>query len=257
MSLTDIQLYANNAKSVLQLAIGSSDTAFSVQAGQGARFPAISSSREFFLVTLESAGVVEIVKVTGRVNDSFVAVRGQEGTSASSFPAGAQVQMRVTRDTLSSFARLTDRLGDILTLDDLPAVSEASGNSYLSQKTDDSGNPIVVVKSLDRWRFPTHSSVHLTGVAQASTTTSISNPSFAGLDVAEGRFILNFTSGALAGQTRYITGISGDALTWDTPFSVAPAVGIGFELLVSNSYVLSLTAGFEDESIINAIIFGS
>lgn len=257
MSSTDIQLYGNNAKSTLLLAIGPTDTVFSVASGHGSRFPTIGASNQYFLVTLESAGTIEVCKVTARVGDMLTVTRSQEGTSATSFPMGSQVQMRVTKDTLAQMARLTDRLGDLSTVDALPTVAQATGNSFLCAVTDDAGNPIIATKAADRWRFPTHSNVAITTTITSSSTVYVGAAAFAGLPVATGRYIVNFLTGALAGQSRLITAGSGNLLFWTTPTSAAPAVGVQVEILVSNSYQISLLASVSDESIINAIIFGS
>lgn len=257
MSSTDIQLYANNAKSTLLLAIGPTDAVFSVVSGQGGRFPTLTASNQFFLVTLESAGLIEVCKVTSKIGDSFTVSRGQEGTNPNSFPIGTQVQMRVTKDTLGRMARLTDRLGDLDSIDSLPAISTATGNSFLCLSSDDSGNPIIATKGSDRWRFPTHSTVAVATTVTASTTTSIDSPSFNSLPVASGRYILNFLTGPFVGQSRLITTGTSNTITWNLPTSSPPDVGTQIELLVSNGYQISLLSSLSDESIINAIIFGS
>lgn len=257
MSSTDIQLYGNNAKSTLLLAIGPTDTVFSVVSGQGSRFPTIASANEFFLITFESAGLIEVCKVISKIGDSFTVERSQEGTTANSFPIGAQVQMRVTKDTLARMARLTDRLGDIDTVDNLPSVSTATGNSFLCASADDGGNPIIATKGVDRWRFPTHSVVAVATVTSGATTTSVISPDFNSLPVATGRHILNFITGPFAGQSRLITSIVGTTINWNKPTDSAAVNGTQVEVLVSNAYQISLLSALSDESIINAIIFGS
>ncbi len=257
MSSTDIQLYANNAKSALLLAIGTTDTNFSVTAGQGSKFPQITDPKQFFLVTLESASIVEVCKVITVIGDSFTVVRAQEGTSATAFPGGAVVQMRVTRDTLARFARLTDRLGDISTVDQLPLITSATGNSFICQSYDDAGNPIIAVKAADRWRYPTHSVVVVNSTVVSSTTSSITAPALLSLPVATGRHIINFLTGSLAGTSRLATGISGTTVSWATAYATPPEAGTQFEILVSNAYQISLLSALSDDSIINAIIFGS
>jgi hypothetical protein len=256
MSSTDIQLYGNNAKSTLLLAIATTDTVFSVAAGDGAKFPVIGNSQQYFLVTLESAGIIEICKVTGRVGDSLTVVRGQEGTVATAFPIGCLVQMRVTATTMSQLARLTDRLCDVATVDLIPSISAATGNSYLCAQFDDAGNPILAVKGTDRWRYPTHSTVAIFTTVTSSTTTSITSTALASLPVATGRYIINFLTGALAGQNRLITSISTNTISWALATTAAPVAGTQFELCVSNAYQLSLLSSLSDESIINALVFG-
>lgn len=257
MSSTDIRLYANNAKSTLLRSVDQASSTIPLAIGEGARFPSITSSNQYFLVTLESAGEYEICRVTGKSGDELTVLRGQEGSIAKSFPLGALVQMRVTKGILQDFARLTDRLGDVESVDDIPKVSEAVGNSFLCASTDDAGNPIIATKADSGWRFPTHSNIALSGGVESATTTSVTLGAFQGLPVIPGRYLLSFTSGTYSGVPKYITGISGSTISWETPLPSAPEVGTGFDLLVSNSYQLSLLSSLTDESIINAIIFGS
>jgi F420-0:gamma-glutamyl ligase-like protein len=99
--------------------------------------------------------------------------------------------------------------------------------------------------------------VGVSGVIDSATTTTVTSSLFTSLPVASGRYIINFLSGALAGQTRLITSISGTTLSWATPFTAAPAVGVQFELLVSNAYQISLLGSLSDDSIINALVFGA
>lgn len=90
--------FKNNANSTLASGIGSGDTILDVATGEGADFPALSGS-EFFMCTLEGAGLTEIVKVTARATDQFTIVRAQEGTTAQVFGAGATVEQRNTADS--------------------------------------------------------------------------------------------------------------------------------------------------------------
>ena len=257
MSLTDTRLYENNAKSTLLVGLELSSLVITLQQGGGGRFPAISSDDQYFLVTLENAGEYEVCKVTSRSGDSLTVERAQEGTVARVFPRGTLVQMRVTKGILEGFARLTDRLADIDSLDLIPKVSEAKGNSFLTKTVDESGNPIIATKANDRWRFPTHSIVAMTSVITGGTSTSITAVGLNALDVQPGRFIVNFLSGPAAGIPRLITSRVDTTISWDTTLSPVPQSGDGFELLVSNSYQISLVNNAIDESIINAIIFGT
>lgn len=257
MSLTDTRLYANNAKSTLLRSIDASTTLIPLSNGEGVRFPNLTDSSQYFLITLEGAGEYEICKVTHRTLNELTVERAQEGTTARAFPLGTLVQMRVTKGILQDFARLTDRLGDLPSVDGIPAAATAKGNSYLCESPDDQGNPIIAVKAVDRWRFPTHSTVSVSGASTSATVTSLTSPLFSGLEVVPGRYLLNFTSGAYAGIPRYVTGITGSTISWSTPLAEAPAAGTGFELLVSNSYQSSQVSSVLDDSIINAIIFGS
>lgn len=93
-------LYTNNAYSTLAGAINSSVTTLTVATGEGARFPAISSSTDFFYVTVFNVSVSEIVKVTARSTDTLTIVRAQDGTTAQSFSSGDSVQLKVNKAML-------------------------------------------------------------------------------------------------------------------------------------------------------------
>lgn len=63
--------FTNFAYSQLAVGLSTSDTALSVTGTHGARFPTLTPG-EFFYATLENeVGQREIVKVTGRVADTF------------------------------------------------------------------------------------------------------------------------------------------------------------------------------------------
>ena len=101
------QLYTNNAYGSLASPITNSSTTIALVSGNGARFPSISGG-DFFLATLigldsnGSENSWEIVKVTARSNDTLTVVRGQEGTTASIWSAGARIELRTTAATMSS-----------------------------------------------------------------------------------------------------------------------------------------------------------
>lgn len=86
----------NNAFSTLASSITASNTGIVVAAGEGARFPTLTSG-DYFYATLESTGgTTEIVKVTARSSDTMTIVRAQENTSAQSFLTGSRIELRVT-----------------------------------------------------------------------------------------------------------------------------------------------------------------
>lgn len=93
-------LYSNNAYSSLTGAINSSATSITVASGEGARFPAISTSGDYFYLTLIGSSVSEIVKVTARSTDTMTIVRAQDGTTAQSFSIGDSVQLKVNKGML-------------------------------------------------------------------------------------------------------------------------------------------------------------
>lgn len=106
--LTEVQLFSNNAISLLTAPISETSTSLTVMAGYGALFPN-PGPNEFFLITLEDQGatVREIIKVTGRVDDTLffnLADRGQEGTPILAWPSApgneTLVDHRVTAETM-------------------------------------------------------------------------------------------------------------------------------------------------------------
>jgi len=95
----------NNATSTLASSIAAGDTAFSVKAGDGAKFPVLGAGDWFPATLVKASGVLEIVKVTARNTDVFTVVRGQEGTLAQSFNVGEIVQLRMTKAAFAEFVQ--------------------------------------------------------------------------------------------------------------------------------------------------------
>ena len=95
-------LYTNNASSKLSASITNTATSFSVTAGTGSLFPSISGSDYFYVTLMDSAGNLEIVKVTARSTDTFTVVRGQDGTTARAFSVNDIVELRITKAMLDS-----------------------------------------------------------------------------------------------------------------------------------------------------------
>lgn len=85
-------LAANNAYSTLSGSISASDTTISVAPGTASLFPVPVPGTSYFLLTLKIAAsptIYEIVQVTAVTGDDLTIVRGQEGTSAIAWSAGA------------------------------------------------------------------------------------------------------------------------------------------------------------------------
>jgi len=93
---------ANNAVSRLAAALGASDTALSVQPGDGAKFPALSSGDTFPLTLVKADGSLEIVTCTDKTTDVFTITRGQENTTPIAFSTGDRVELRLTAATLDA-----------------------------------------------------------------------------------------------------------------------------------------------------------
>jgi hypothetical protein len=95
-----MQLFTNNASSVLATGISAAATSLVVSAGTGARFPNPSGGDYFLLTLFQMSGSTEvnheIVKCTSRTTDTLVIARAQEGTTARAFNAADPVSLRAT-----------------------------------------------------------------------------------------------------------------------------------------------------------------
>jgi hypothetical protein len=104
--MAGLNLFTNNAATTLASSINNSVTSLSVAAGTGTLFPTLTGSEYFFCTLANTAGTVEIVKVTARSTDTFTIVRGQDGTAAVSWSSGDKVELRLTRIDLLNFPQL-------------------------------------------------------------------------------------------------------------------------------------------------------
>lgn len=89
--------FANNASSTLMQSITAGQT--NIQVVNPVPFPTVTSP-DWFYATISAGGVSEIIKVTNTNIQTFTCVRGADGTIAQSFPAGASVELRMTRASL-------------------------------------------------------------------------------------------------------------------------------------------------------------
>jgi hypothetical protein len=109
-----MQLFANNATSVLASSITNVATSLTLNTGDGSKFPSPTGS-DFFLTTLigrDTNGVEnawEIVKVTARAGDVLTIVRGQESTTAAAWGAGTPAQARATATTMSALENSSNK----------------------------------------------------------------------------------------------------------------------------------------------------
>ncbi|MCE5252895.1 MAG: tail fiber protein, partial [Actinomycetia bacterium] len=105
----------NNATGLLASNINSSVTTLSLASSAGSLFPSLEVGEWCPVVVVDGSGNREIMRCTGRSGDVLTVVRGQEGTSARSFNAGARVDARVTAAAYAEFA-LADEVSDALDL---------------------------------------------------------------------------------------------------------------------------------------------
>lgn len=258
MAIQLTQLYTNNAVSTLSSVLGPSDTTIHLTSGSTFRTP---GANEFYAVTLDSGTAIEVVYVFGlSVNDLTGCLRAQEGTIAQTFQPGTKVESRVTRGTLEGFSRYVDRLFNIDTVDSLDTPANSTGNSFISDKPDESGNPVVVVKAntTGLWKFPDFPIIALNGAAGTGSTTT--NMVFSGGNVKipavlTGQFIIQFTSGVNKGLVRFVTGVLSGGITWATALPAAPSLGDTFEIYQSTSSLFTNLINGSDDGLIYAILF--
>ena len=98
----------NNAFGTLLAGISSSATTITLDSGQGAKFPTLSSGDFFFATLIDTSNNLEIVKITARSTDSLTAVRAQDNTSARAFSAGDRIELR---PTAALFESIRDGIG--------------------------------------------------------------------------------------------------------------------------------------------------
>jgi len=107
--------WANNAATILAVAISSTATSLNVAAGTGAIFPSPASGQYFKLTLNPASGSTpapEIMHVTAVSTDTFTVVRAQEGTTAQAWGVGSIVQNLITAGTMNSLAQMVEYAGN-------------------------------------------------------------------------------------------------------------------------------------------------
>ena len=117
-----MQLLVNNASALLVGAISAGATSLTVESARADLFPVATTTNwltplNWFKATIEDvSGNVEIVFVGVRTAASGIMstlLRGQEGTTARSFPAGSVVELRPTAGDLQAGANAVVRTGGV------------------------------------------------------------------------------------------------------------------------------------------------
>lgn len=255
MALTK-QLFANNAKTTLSVAIAPADT--TIQVVDASKFPTITTG-QFFLLTIDNGSTIEVLKVTGASGNSFTAVRAQEGTIASSFSTGSKVENRLTANTIGSFLTTDSRFHEVASLDVLTSPITSNSNSYITHSLDDAGNPIMAIRLSDNlWRLTTHMRTAFSGAVGTGGSTSIvaTNPVTGVQSLAAGVYVLQFTTGGNAGVCRLVTSVSVSTVSWVTALPLAAIAGDQFEIYKSTSAVMSALEALSSSGIIYSILLG-
>lgn len=113
------ELFTNNAESTLASGISDTDTSASVGSGHGARWPTLGVA-DWCYSTITDGTNVEVVLVTARSTDTLTIVRGQQGTTAQTWSAGATIRHALTRDSLLGWSSLV-----------VPAIGGVVSGDYL------------------------------------------------------------------------------------------------------------------------------
>ncbi len=97
-------VYSNNASTSLSSGITNSETSITV--GSVAGLPSLSAGDYYFATLANVTNTkIEIIKVTAAAGTTLTVVRGQDDTTAVSFDAGDNLQLRVTAATLDAATR--------------------------------------------------------------------------------------------------------------------------------------------------------
>ncbi len=131
--------FANDASSTLQSTITTGSTTIVVATPDAGLFPSFSSPDYFMVTVVDAGGNMEIMKCTSRVSNALTVVRGQEGTTAFAFAAGAVVDLRLTAGTCAQFIQRDGGVGMTgpLTLSGNPANDlEAAPKQYVDTLVD-------------------------------------------------------------------------------------------------------------------------
>lgn len=98
-----LQLWANNISVRLGGPLSDSATAIELASGAGGQIGLSPTGGQFFLVSLVSGTLLEVVRCTARTNDTLTVTRAQEGTTARAWQvSGTNVIIAATATTLST-----------------------------------------------------------------------------------------------------------------------------------------------------------
>jgi hypothetical protein len=116
--MSNLFIFGDNASSTMASSITNAQTTVTVQAGNGAFFPAPSAGHQLAVTFEDTAGNLEVAYCTGITGDVLTVVRGAEtipsqgGGPALAFASGSRVEARVTAGMLN--ALLQKNGGDTL-----------------------------------------------------------------------------------------------------------------------------------------------
>jgi hypothetical protein len=104
---------ANNASSLLSSSITDSQTTLAITTGDESKFPTLGAGDWHPVTVVDSNANREIMRCTARSGLTLTVVRGQEGTTALAFDAGARVEVRVTNAVIDGLTTEDERLAGV------------------------------------------------------------------------------------------------------------------------------------------------
>ena len=192
-------VFANNVSTTLASPITTSGQT-SIVLSSAANLPTISGSQQFALTLNDAAtrAVIEIVYVTSRVGATLTVVRGQEGTTATTWLAGDYAYGSATAGVLAAFAALNGTTGPLQAAANanstttpayvLPAYT-AAGASFASTQRIVTGQTALV--------FPTSVTATSVGVTLTNASVFTSGSSYYVIAAVSGQS--SFSSGVVIG----------------------------------------------------------
>ena len=207
-----IQIFGNNAGSKLAAPITNSQTALTVTAGDGAKFPSPAAGQYFTLTAVDQGSglIIEIMWCTAVSGDTLTVQRAKEGTTAHAYAFGDPVANLWTAGSAANLAQNpSDKLGAT------SAVQTYAGNPNGSV----AGNAAVVGASAPSLVWDTANQIFWTCVTTGTTSTAV------------------WIAATNPGQTNYggTAGGSANALT------VTPAIPLALSAGAAISFIVSAT----------------
>lgn len=89
--MANFPTYADNVRAYIAAAVTTGATSITVQAGQGARFPAIAAGRYLPCIITNVTGVSEQVNITAISTDTLTVTRAVNGTTALEWGLGDEI----------------------------------------------------------------------------------------------------------------------------------------------------------------------
>jgi len=125
-----VMKFTNNATTTLASSIVSGATSLTVATGTGALFPSLGAGDYFYCTLANTAGTVEIVKVTARSTDTFTVTRAQDNTTAVGWSAGDKVELRLVAASLNDIPKLdeTNTFSQTQTFTAAPVLSSTTAS---------------------------------------------------------------------------------------------------------------------------------